>query len=145
MGEESSTSDGLDQTNYIDNSSKSLYTATLSDEFLHFYDNVFSDEKLDLIDDFLEHYETHGLNNWKGKISPSWKVPECYKDHERRAKYAQDMNLWHAHIGLPSWQSRENIPYLTSNQVLHFQKLSRYEIFVLSVSTHNPMDLPEID
>ncbi|HHU5621799.1 TPA: hypothetical protein ACUIFO_003995, partial [Acinetobacter baumannii] len=94
MGEESSTNDGLEKSTSNTDSIKPFYTAILSDEFLYYYDNVFTDEKLDLIDDFLEHYEQNGLTGWKGKISPSWKVPECYQDHKERAKYAQEMDLW---------------------------------------------------
>ncbi|MFX4357503.1 hypothetical protein ABTA27_13265 [Acinetobacter baumannii] len=145
MGEESSTNDGLEKSTSNTDSIKPFYTAILSDEFLYYYDNVFTDEKLDLIDDFLEHYEQNGLTAWKGKISPSWKVPECYQDHKERAKYAQEMDLWHAHIGLPSWQTRKGANYSTSDQVLHFQRTSKTEIFVLSISKHNPMDLPDIE
>ncbi|MBV6589149.1 hypothetical protein [Acinetobacter baumannii] len=145
MGEESSTNDGLEKSTSNTDSIKPFYTAILSDEFLDYYDNVFTDEKLDLIDDFLEHYEQNGLTGWKGKISPSWKVPECYQDHKERAKYAQEMDLWHAHIGLPSWQTRKGANYSTSDQVLHFQRTSKTEIFVLSISKHNPMDLPDIE
>lgn len=145
MGEESSTEYELELTDDFKESKVSLYSAILSDEFLFYYNNVFSVEKLNLIDDFLDHFEKNGLSGWKGKVSPSWKVPEFYKDHKERAKYAQDMNLWHAHIGLPTWQNRQNVPYLTSNQVLHFQKIDNFKIHVLTVSSHNPMDLPDVE
>ncbi|WP_284116433.1 hypothetical protein [Acinetobacter pittii] len=121
------------------------YVAYFSEEFDHFYNHVFSTEKLNLIDDFLDHYEKNGLRNWKGKICSSANVPSSYSDHIERSNYAKQYDLWHVHIGLPSWQSYENVPYLTSDQVLHFQKHNNYEITLLTVSTHNPMDLPPLE
>ncbi|SUV72863.1 Uncharacterised protein [Acinetobacter baumannii] len=45
------------------------------------------------------------------------------------------------HLGKP--EKVQN--YSTSDQVLHFQRTSKTEIFVLSISKHNPMDLPDIE
>lgn len=124
---------------------KILYYADFSQEFDYLYSNVFSNEKLNLIDDFLDHYEYFGLSGWKGKISCSWKVPTTYPDWESRAAFAKQYNLWHVHIGLPNWQSYPNVPFKTSNQVLHFQKINHLEIKLLTLSTHNPMDLPTLE
>lgn len=142
MGEEQP--ENLELTSSTSNQ-QNKYFADFSDEFDYFYSNIFSLEKLNLIDDFIDHYEKHGLNGWKGKITPSWNVPDSYADHKKRRKYAQKFNLWHAHIGLPSWKSAPNASYLTSDHVLHFQQISNYEILLMTVSTHNPMDLPNVD
>lgn len=122
-----------------------LYYVDFSQEFDYYYNNVFTPEKLDLIDDFIDHYELNGLSGWKGKISNSWNVPETYANWKERSAFAKEHKLSHVHIGLPYWQNQPNIPYLTSNQVLHFQKVSNYEIKLLTVSTHNPMDLPTLE
>lgn len=143
MGEEQPKTNEL--VNFETIQEKKYFKAEFSEEFNYFYSNVFSPEKLDLIDDFIDHYEVNGLYGWKGKISASWKVPDYYKDKDQRAKYAQKYNLWHVHIGLPTWKKVPNVPFLTSDHVLHFQKISKYKILLMTVSTHNPMDLPDID
>ena len=122
-----------------------LYIVDFSMEFNLYYDKVWSPEKLDLIDDFIEHYETNGLRNWKGKISKSSNVPNNYKDAALKKALAEKYNLYHAHIGFPSWTNIPKIPYSTSDQVLHFQKLNSNSIKLLTLSTHNPMDLPSED
>ncbi|MBE2163707.1 hypothetical protein IIQ43_04045 [Acinetobacter oleivorans] len=142
MGEEESKRDGLKSNSPIRRKS---YTVNFSDEFNYLYNYVYSESKLDLIDDFIEHYEKHGLSGWKGKISSSANVPSYYKNHVERSEYARQFDLWHVHIGLPTWQSYTDIPYCTSDQVIHFQKHGRYEITLLTISTHNPMDLPPLD
>jgi hypothetical protein len=137
MGEEESgNSESLKARSSI------IYIVDFSEEFNYFYSKVWSSYKLDLIDDFIDHYEDIGLKGWKGRIVKSTNVPEHYPDAKERIALASKYNLYHAHIGLPTWNTRPNFPYSTSDQVLHFQKVSYNEIKLLTVSTHNPMDLP---
>lgn len=140
MGEEKPTTSLI-----LPNQQKEIFYVDFGVEFDYFYNNVFSNEKLDLIDDFIEHYEVNGLNNWKGKISHSANVPDSYPDAQERRDLALQYNLHHAHIGLPTWHPSRSGLYKTSDQVLHFQKVSYSEILLLTVSTHNPMELPTID
>lgn len=140
MGEEESG-----KSENLKTKSSILYIVDFSEEFNIYYDRVWSDHKLDLIDDFIESYETHGLTRWKGKIARSTNVPDTYPDAKERKAFAMEYNLYHAHIGIPSWNNYKDVPYSTSDQVLHFQKVSYKEIKLLTVSSHNPMDLPTID
>ncbi|WP_180084885.1 hypothetical protein [Acinetobacter sp. YH12145] len=142
MGQEQPKNPELETDEIIESP---IYFVDFSQEFDYLYSNVFTRTKLDLIDDFLDHYEINGLRNWKGKISCSWKVPQHYSDWESRSAFAKHYNLWHAHIGLPTWQSYPNVPFQTSNQVLHFQKIGSFEIKLLTLSTHNPIDLPTLE
>lgn len=145
MGEEKSGTDRNSEDVEAKTQESSLYIVDFSQEFNYYYFNICSNEKLDLIDDFIEHYEKYGLKNWKGRISKSTNVPDYYDDSETRKVLAERYNLYHAHIGLPTWQTRANFPFSTSDQVLHFTKISYKEIKLLTVSTHNPMDLPTED
>lgn len=140
MGEEESGKSGSSELK-----SSLLYIVDFSAEFTYYYDKVFTNTKLDLIDDFIDHYELNGLKGWKGRIAKSSNVPNQYPDALSRIDLAMKYNLYHAHIGLPEWKTRPGFPYSTSSEVLHFQKVSHKEIKLLTVSTHNPMDLPTIE
>lgn len=75
----------------------------------------------DKVDDFIDIFSIHGLGDFSkypGKITYSWKGlsptdPVCI--------YAKDNELWHYHIGIPTYTARPDIPYQTSDWVLHFQ------------------------
>lgn len=121
-----------------------MFDVKFGETFQFHYDKVFSEEKLDLIDDYIDHFEEHGWGGWKGKISPSWKVPLNYHDAAERIAYAKKHNLYHVHFGLPSW-TNSGYGYSTSDQVIHFQKIDYHTLRFLSISTHNPMDLPTED
>lgn len=121
------------------------YTVIFSSEFDYYYNNVCTENQLDLIDDFIEHYERNGLKNWKGKIACSSNVPNYYKDHNERKSLAIQYNLKHVHIGYPEWITKEGYTYSTSDQVIHFQKISYKEIKLLTLSRHRPMELPTLE
>ncbi|WP_261411770.1 hypothetical protein [Serratia quinivorans] len=117
------------------------YKVEFSDSFKAKYSNSFTKIELDLIDDFIDHYELHGLTGWKGKVSPSDKVPCNDLERVKKIRHAQRYRLWHAHIGLPTFTPSQYGQYLVSDGVLHFQKLSPYKIKLLDIGGHNPMQI----
>lgn len=122
-------------------------TVKLSIHFSQRYDGL-PERDLDHIDAFWDHCEKYGLGGWKGKIKPSWIVPEHYPDRATRQSHAKLNQLWHAHIGIPSWKPSKNAlaQYQTSDWVLHF----RYNpdegwIMLCDYGDHDPFDLPALD
>ncbi|WP_228258836.1 hypothetical protein [Acinetobacter ihumii] len=118
------------------------YTVEFGATFNLYYSERYSSKTLDKIDDFIEHYEKFGLKDWKGKISPSDRVPDTYPNQQNLIAKAKKYNLWHVHIGEPKWQRPLHDQYLVSEWVLHFQKINNYHIKLLELSWHNPMELP---
>ena len=110
--------------------------------FTLYYNERYSQVTLDKIDDFIEHYEKFGLSNWKGKISPSDRVPNTYADRTDRIQKARTHQLWHVHIGEPNWKKSFHGKYLVSDWVLHFKKINSHSIKLLELSWHDPMELP---
>lgn len=128
--------------------SVNFYTVDYSESFLQYYDSLVDVgvvNQLDRIDDFVEHYENNGLSNWKGKISPSDRLPPDYPNRELIIQHARDNSLWHVHIGDPCFRASRTGKYQVSDGVLHFQKNSSYAIKIISVSYHDPMELPSMD
>ena len=121
---------------------KIKYTVEFGKTFTLYYSERYSKKTIDKIDDFIEHYEEFGLSQWKGKISPSDRVPETYADRTVRIQKAQTHNLWHVHIGEPNWKESFHGKYLVSDWVLHFKKIDNYTIMLLELSCHDPMELP---
>lgn len=115
-----------------------------SDTFLLYYSERFSDKTLTNIDSFIEHVEANGVRGWKGKVSPSDRVPEQAKNRQRIIEHAKEHKLWHAHIGEPTFKDSYYGNYKVSDWVLHFQYFNNYEIKLLELGQHNPMILPEI-
>lgn len=111
---------------------------------LHFAER-FPSKTVNLIDDFIEYYEDNGLVGWKGKVSPSNRVPENNPDRYALIAKANRFNLWHAHIGDPKWNSTPHGRYFTSDWVLHFKKINQYKIVLLELGWHNPFLLPSDD
>lgn len=126
-------------------SGKIKYQVGFGKTFNKYYSTAFPENTLDLIDDFIEHYEEHGFTGWKGKIGPSNKVPENYPNRNSLIAKANKYNLWHVHIGDPRWNPTPHGKYLTSDWVLQFKRVDRYKIVLLELGWHNPLLLPSDD
>lgn len=118
-----------------------VYEVAFGKTFNNYYAKSYSEKTLDLIDDFLDHYEVYGLGGWKGKISPSNRVPLNYENRNELIKKANHYNLWHVHIGDPQWEVPSHGKFLTSEWVIQFRRLG-HKIVLLELSWHNPMYLP---
>ncbi|WP_028211622.1 hypothetical protein [Paraburkholderia mimosarum] len=79
----------------------------------------FPQDQQDAVLDFTDAFEQHGLSDFSkfpGKITYSWKgVPPGSAEFI----YAKANELWHYHIGLPTYT--QGPKYSTSDWVLHFQ------------------------
>lgn len=90
---------------------------------------------------FTDIFEQHGLTDftkYPGKIAPSWKglVPS-----DPVYKYTFDNDLWHYHIGHPTFKLSVNGSYRTSDWVLHFQwKNKGNEVTLIDVYSHYRVD-----
>lgn len=118
-------------------------TVDFADTFLKYYDTRYSKTTISRIDDFIEHVEANGVHNWVGKVSRSDNVPEQAEDRDKIISYAQQYNLWHAHIGDPDFDETEHGRYKVSDWVIHFQYFNNYHIKLLELDSHNPMSLPK--
>lgn len=107
------------------------------------YNNRYSENTLDRIDDFIDHVEENGLHGWVGKVGNSRNVPENYDDREAIIEKAEKHSLWHAHLGDPEFKDSRYGNYKVSDWVIHFQKFSNYHIKLLDLGYHNPMELPD--
>lgn len=95
-----------------------------------------------LVLDFTDHFEKNGLAKWKGKSISSDNVPYYYPNCNELADFARQNNLWHAHIGFREWKRSRDSKIQTSDWVVHFKKVSEYKIILLSLGSHNPMEIP---
>lgn len=121
------------------------YQVAFGKTFNYYYNKIYSETTLDLIDDFIEHYEEHGFTGWKGKVAQSNRVPDSYADQAALIAKANKYKLWHVHIGAPKWIKSRYGQYYTSEWVLHFKRESKYKIVLLDLGWHNPMLLPSDD
>lgn len=118
------------------------YEVAFGVTFNKYYSLSYSQKTVELIDDFIDHYELNGLKGWKGKVAPSNRVPATYPNREELIKKANIYKLWHAHIGDPQWHQTTHGKFLTSEWVLQFKKVNKYKIVLLELSWHKPMLLP---
>lgn len=110
--------------------------------FLKYYNERFSANTVDKIDDFIDHFQQNGLWGWVGKLGPSNKVPLNVPDRDEIIAYAEKYSLWHAHIGEPCFEDTIHGRYKTSDWVLHFQRFNGNHIRLIELGYHRPMDLP---
>lgn len=124
------------------------YSVDYSESFLKYYDAANQTgltHQLDCIDEFIDHFLEKGLSGWRGKVAPSNRLPEGYPNREIAISHAEEHNLWHAHIGDPCFKPSVSGRYLVSDGVIHFKRENPYTIKLISVSYHNPMELPDSD
>ena len=88
-------------------------------QFANEFKNYPNDQQ-DKIIEFVSNFKKYGLGDftkYEGKLTPSWQgLPVSDPIHN----YAKLNSLWHYHIGIPNYKSR-NPKYKTSDWVLHFQ------------------------
>ena len=94
---------------------------------------------------FMQTYMAQGFDPsvLKGKLVSSDNVPTSDPDWLKKVRYAQEHKLWHYHIGIPFYEDSGK-GYLTSEYVVHFQKLSDNHIKLVDFSYHPPMSLPTL-
>ncbi|NUG02953.1 hypothetical protein [Acinetobacter oleivorans] len=118
------------------------YQVAFGKTFNIYYLERYSNKTVDLIDEFIDHFELNGFYAWKGKIASSNRVPFNYDNRDEIINKAEYYNLWHVHIGIPKWTKSLYGNYHVSEWVLHFKKNTDYKITLLELGFHNPMTLP---
>jgi hypothetical protein len=118
------------------------YSIAFGLTFNKYYAESYSENTLDLIDDFIDHYEANGFKDWIGKVAQSNRVPENYENRDDLIKKANKYNLWHVHIGDPRWETPAHGKFKTSEWVLHLRRVGK-KIVLLELGWHNPMYLPK--
>lgn len=115
------------------------YTWGFKIQFAKEYKN-YPTYQINKIDDFLDTFEAYGLmdkTKYIGKISHSWKVEPSNPNHS----YAKENNLWHYHIGLPTYRTIQGKNHKTSDLVLHFQwEYSSTHINLVDIYDHYKID-----
>lgn len=120
------------------------FKVEFSEHFTLRYDDL-SDVEQNLIDDFVFHFKQFGLKGFSGKVAPTDNVPLVDPDRINKIWWAKRHHLFHVHIGYPAWKPCRNPfgTYMTSEYLVHFQKLSDEYIALVDYGSHNPFLIPE--
>lgn len=81
----------------------------------------FPKDQQDKVDDFTDTFLNFGLGDFSkypGKITYSWRGLD---PSSAEFGYANSNELWHYHVGIPTYRQAPDVPYKTSDWVLHFQ------------------------
>lgn len=91
---------------------------------------------------FISEYLTNGFSGeLKGRNKPSWVVPADDPQWRNKVRYAQELELYHYHIGIPVYVRSKQGDY-TSEYVLHYQQIDFHTIKLVDLDSHPPMSLP---
>ncbi len=110
--------------------------------FINRFDNFPAADK-QKIQEFADHVSRYGFRRLPGRNKPSTDVPTDDKDFIDKVVYARRHNLWHYHIGIPSYDERNDFGDYTSEYVLHYKHMGA-EIVVVDFDFHPPLSLPSI-
>ena len=81
-------------------------------------------------------------NHTKPKpILTGWSLENVDPDFLKKVEFVREHNLWHYHIGIPSYDLSPN-GYSTSQYVLHYIRQEDY-IVIVDMSDHSPFELPD--
>ncbi|MBS9779171.1 MAG: hypothetical protein KGV51_00955 [Moraxellaceae bacterium] len=89
---------------------------------------------------FENHVKQHGFDGLKGRNKSSANVPRNDPDWLTKVQYARQYNLWHYHIGIPSYEESEKGD-MVSEYILHYVK-GDDEIKLVDMTSHPPFVLP---
>lgn len=95
------------------------------------------------IRDFVEHIKNHGFDGLQGRNKSSDNVPKDDPQWSIKVAYAQKYNLWHYHIGIPTYELSQKGDKV-SEYILHYIKGDDF-IKLVSMSYHPPFELPSLN
>ncbi|WP_138726254.1 hypothetical protein [Pseudomonas sp. FSL W5-0203] len=98
----------------------------------------------EILDRFINHAQTHGLENLPGRLKPSWDVHRDDPFFLKKVEYARHWDLWHYHVGMPYFDETNGHGDFTSEWVLHLRRLpcgTRTQI--VDWDKHPPFELPK--
>lgn len=90
---------------------------------------------------FIRHVKKYGFTGLEGKNKASDSVPTSDPNWLIKVKYAQQFNLWHYHIGIPTFDTSLPFGMRTSQYILHYIKEDGF-IKIIDLSSHPPFSLP---
>lgn len=123
--------------------SQAGHVVDLSIHFAKIYVGVAANDSY-FIDTFIDHVQEHGLINLKGRLKPSWDVPNDDPFWKKKVDFARHWDLWHYHLGMPEYDESNGHGDCTSQWVLHLRRHpcgTRTEI--VDWDKHPPFQLPE--
>ncbi len=120
-----------------------MYTVSYGEIFLKSFKHYPANDRAK-IQEFIEHYECHGLQNLSGRIKKSSEVSNDDPLFASKVSFANENNLWHYHIGIPEYDDSKNSGDWTSEYLLHYQEISNFEIKIVDFDTHPPFNLPSV-
>lgn len=118
-----------------------LFKVTIGKKLLAEMRN-FPKQDVDFIFDFINAVQQGGFSTLKGRNKSSSDVPKNDPNWLSKVRYAQEHNLWHYHIGIPSYRLSTNGDYV-SKYVLHYV-MNGDEIRIVAYDEHPPFRLPNL-
>lgn len=104
--------------------------------------NTLDPQSQDVIADFVDHVEQHGLKGLQGRNKSSAPQNPHTKKEQANFKYAQKHCIWHYHIGIPCYVGEWGD--MTSEYILHYQRFDD-RIVLLELSAHPPFTLSMVE
>jgi hypothetical protein len=115
------------------------YTVSFSLEFARNFARFPAADQVKIID-FQTLFESVGLGDFSkypGKIAPSWSGSAT----RPAAAFAKANDLWHYHVGIPTFKTTVGGMYMTSDWLLHFQwpdwRTNGPQIHIVDLLPHN--------
>lgn len=76
-----------------------------------------------------------------GRNKNSDAVNKNNPNHDADVKFAHDNKLWHYHIGIKTYNTRNGYGKYTSEFVIHYQRFSD-SVRIVKMDNHSPFALP---
>ncbi len=120
--------------------SEKIIQVSFGEVFINHLTN-FPTEDQKKIFDFASHITINGFSGLPGRVKQSTDVDK--NDHKflEKVRYARDNNLWHYHIGIPSYDESKPYGDWTSKYVLHYTHLGN-DVIIVDMDSHPPFNLP---
>ena len=120
-----------------------MIIVNLDEDFEYFlFQNLKSQESLvTSVYAFQEHLETYGFTGLVGRNKKSYNENINDPNRESDNRYVDLKNLWHYHLGIPSYNKSGGLGKWTSSYVLNYTRNNDLICF-FSVEKHPPFKLP---
>lgn len=104
----------------------------------------FSEQDRQKILDFAIHVQQNGLDLLPGKNKRSDGFSNDDPQFANKMALVKKYNLWHYHIGIPSYKDSLLGDYKTSEYILHYARRAD-SIEIVDLGRHPPFHLPSVD
>jgi len=95
------------------------------------------------IADFAYHINISGFSGLPGRNKSSDDVDTNDHLFIEKVKFAKENNLYHYHIGIPEYDTTNQIGDWTSEYILHYRFLDNV-VLIADLDNHPPFTLPDI-